>query len=177
MASDPFELIQHNSDDRRYWWLTIEFTRPLPLLRWALTFGDTIHSYRVGLDHMMSEIARQASGGEPPNPKAVSFPVCRTEQGFTNWRRGLGIELEPIVWERIELMQPYATHTALRGLGNQLFLLARLNNDDKHRVVPVLALAESSAGLGGRAEPEGVDSTYQRVVPSNPCALAQRWAR
>jgi len=178
MASEPFVLHQHNSEDRREWWMTIEFTKALPLLRWSLAFGDTIHSYRVCLDQVMWEIATRASGPDgPPNPRAVSFPVCENERRFAEWRKRLGIELEPIVWERIELLQPYTKREQFRGIGTQLALLSRLNNEDKHRVVPVVALAESSASLGGRTEPEGVQVTYRRVVPEQPVRTGAEMVR
>lgn len=39
MAGGAFVLHQHNDGERREFWLTVEFLRPLPLLEWALLLG------------------------------------------------------------------------------------------------------------------------------------------
>lgn len=178
MALKPFVLKSHHSEDRREWWLTIEFTDALPLLRWALMLGDTIHSYRVSLDHVMWEMATRASGpGGPPKPRTVSFPIYENEQKFANWKKRLGIDFEPIVWERIELLQPYTQHEQFKGIATNLALLSNLNNMDKHRVVPMVAFAESSGALRGRFEPQGVPWTDMRVLPEQPLCTGAEMMR
>jgi hypothetical protein len=163
MASDPFILHQHNDDERREFWLTIEFLAPPPLLWWGLMLGDALHSYRVALDHMMWEVAvRQSDPEPPPKPKNVSFPICRSEKGFAGWLRGLGFDLNADFVEWLRQLQPFGPS------GSGFAELAGLNNADKHQVLPIIALTESSAAFGGELRPRAARATPVRVLPEQP---------
>lgn len=172
MASRPFVLHQHNDDERREFWLTIEFLRPPPLLQWALLLGDALHSYRVALDHAMWEVAvRHNDPSPPPKPRQVSFPICEHEAGFRGWLKGLKFDLPAEFVEWLRQLQPFGTQ------GSGLARLAELNNTDKHRVLPVIALSEPSASLGLDARPRDAKCAYVRAFAEQPLRTGSEMVR
>lgn len=178
MARRPYTYHQHNDEARLEWWLTIEFTDALPLVEWSLRFGDVIHSYRACLDHLMWEaVSRTAGDGGPPDPRAVSFPVYDTPKQFEAWRRRLKVDLDPRFLHRVSLHQPYNTKGPLQGVGEVLASLTRLNNIDKHRILPIMALGETSGRIGGRSEPADVPGRMIRVLATPPLRTGSELVR
>lgn len=172
MASEPFRLHQHHDDERREFWITIEFIEAPPLLEWALMLGDVLHSYRVALDHVMWEIAvRHNHPDPPPKPRAVSYPIYRDDKKFNDWLKSLKFDLPEEFVEILRAHQPYGSH------GSGFAELADLNNTDKHQVLPVIALAEQTSRMGGRSEPDGARSQYLRLEPDQPLRTGSEMVR
>lgn len=172
MACEPFRLHQHNDEERREFWITIEFVEPPPLLEWALLLGDALHNYRVALDHVMWEIAvRHNYPKPPPKPEQVSYPIYRDEKGFNKWLKSLRFDLPDEFVEILRAHQPYGSH------GSGFAELADLNNADKHQVLPVIALAEQTSRTGGRSEPEEARSEWLRVMPEQPLRTGSEMVR
>jgi hypothetical protein len=113
----------------------------------SLIAGDVIHNLRSALDHLAWAMASEFSGGEPPDPTGVQFPIRDTAAAFGEARR-VRAQLAVAHWQFIESVQPYhgvdGRSDSWHGPYNhQLALLRDLSNDDKHRLTRVTLLMPS----------------------------------
>lgn len=109
--------------------LTSSGFRP-PITEWALLVGDAIHNARSALDAGVWELAH-AEGAIPANPARVGFPVTRNSREWVHHAKSLE-SVPSSNLEKIRLAQPWV-NTPSEPQKNWLSILARLDNDDKHR--------------------------------------------
>jgi hypothetical protein len=112
----------------------MEKTTPLdPTL--PLVVGDCIHNARSALDHLVFQLAI-LNGAAGSAARKTSFPVCLSPSDF---RLIVARRVAPFIsntaLDEIEKLQPYAHGNA--GRDDVLYVLAKLDNIDKHRLVIV----------------------------------------
>lgn len=108
-----------------------------PPLAIGVIFGDVLHCCASALDHAAWAFARTVQ--DPPHPK-TEWPIYASPEMFAERRNSSTRDIPPPVLEALEEMQPYQPHDSVGAeLGRQLLLLRTLSNDDKHRVLPVVA--------------------------------------
>ncbi|MFI0990533.1 hypothetical protein [Streptomyces exfoliatus] len=130
-AGAPNTVEHHISDDRTTVSFLAKVVVPPPTDEWSLSLGDALHAVRSALDACVWELAH-LDGREPPKPRMVGFPDCRTE---ADWNRARRDKLQTVPYlyaERIKQVQPFSTHPQQPKL-SALAVLSYLDNQDKHR--------------------------------------------
>ena len=113
----------------------------VPIEKWRLDFGEIVYTLRSTLDNLIFFCAKQHL--DPPNnPRNLYFPIFTDKQNFSERAKQIISQLEPIVSELVEKIQPY--HRAkpeVEGTPevDPLVTLNFLSNFDKHRMpIPFL---------------------------------------
>jgi hypothetical protein len=145
----------------------VEKVEPMPV-KWRLRLGDIANSYRAALDHLAWALVSR--GNSPPptlsegQERAVSFPLYDTllkyEENVS--RRLPGVR--PSDLKKVRACQPYHHSEGFRPR-NPFWLLAAINNGDKHRTIQPLW-----------AHPSRIDI---EVTHTRDCVLRTpyRWSR
>jgi hypothetical protein len=110
----------------------------------GLLLGDIVHNYRSSLDHLAWALYKR---GRTPNlsktkEKSVAFPIANERTGFNGSLESKLPGVRRTDAAIVRRYQPYKT--AKRYRDRHLFrVLAKLSNDDKHRVIqPIQAVPE-----------------------------------
>jgi hypothetical protein len=115
---------------------------PAPLPEWSIALGDIFHQLRGALDHVIYALAKRGNKTIPLKEiKKLAFPLCKTKDDFDNCRgfnrplllRHIGVD----EFATVALSQPYQRLPAYPT--ELLYVLAELNNIDKHRAILVLS--------------------------------------
>lgn len=137
-----------------------EAPRP-PLVQWSALVGQLVGSLRIALDSFMWQ-ATHLDGNEPKNPRRVYFPLfdMGKQEAWHRWRENIG-DLPASLEQRLYDLQGIAGSE----LGDDLRIIQRLNNHDKHREALHLGLDAESLSLDGislklRDYIDGIDSTF-----------------
>jgi hypothetical protein len=135
----------------RFRWI-VRSQLPLHL---SLVNGDVWYNLRASLDYLAWQLVL-ANGNEPTYN--TSFPCVKKRQ---DWAGAVGRKLtgiDPRWIAEIEKLQPY--HRGNNFSEHPLFLLDRLNNIYKHRLVPAVIVTPPEVGVmlplladGARIEP------------------------
>lgn len=127
---------------------------------WPLLIGEIAHNLRAALDGLAWQLALRTT--TKPYDR-TAFPIYRLGKTTRKrsgsplphfWGKSHGLRLmrsipKPL-WARIESFQPYKRGNG--GRHSPLFLLEKLNNTDKHRLLTVLMVspaAMQSTGISG----------------------------
>jgi hypothetical protein len=157
----------------------IQFLTPAGLIvptdEWALLLGDALHNARSALDAVIWDLAH-FGGAIPRAPHLVGFPITRTEGGWAEALKNL--ESVPGGFlDRIRSVQPWVEPPQSEDAVHWLLLLARLDNDHKHRgavtAVPTgesLTLEGLDVRLGQPTEEGGYLRFLHDVVGAPPSA-------
>jgi hypothetical protein len=105
-----------------------------------LMVGDYVHNIRSSLDHLVAQLSVQA-GHAIGLTRHLNFPVYKSETLYLKDYRHKLIKLVcPEALTAIERSQPYqAKHQGIDPATDPLWILAELDNIDKHRVLVVVA--------------------------------------
>lgn len=157
-------------------WLWVEGSAPdilhlsgsvpeLPVMDWALRFGEGVHHLRACLDMLAQQLCR-LDGASPQKPRRVQFPVVKSS---ADWRRAAQ-DLESMpgsLLARIEALQPYHGTVLSRVLQD----LHSVDISDKHyalmNIQPVI--------VGEPGELVPADVLSQRIPTGLPDL--PRWTR
>jgi hypothetical protein len=119
--------------------------RPPPLVMWSLAVADAVHNMRCALDHAAYDLAKASLLTQKLSRKPArdtAFPLLSSPNKGT-FERQLQDIPEPAVRAQIEQFQPYDKR-------NPLWILAELNNVDKHEELKIFSAWMSLSGdLGG----------------------------
>lgn len=137
-----------------------EAPRP-PLVQWSALVGQLVGSLRIALDSFMWQAAH-LDGNEPKNPRSVYFPLFENgkQEAWRRWRENVG-DLPVSLEQRLCDLQGFVGSE----LGDDLRIIQRLNNHDKHREALHLGLDAESLSLDGislklRDYIDGIDPTF-----------------
>jgi len=162
----PWNLTPERSPDARRFVLGIQFKSLPDFLRWGLILGEALYNYRCALDYMVYWLAQIQSGEDPPpGHQRLAFPITSSDEAFQRSRNKLG-ELSIPVQTAIEELQPYASDGDVAE--HPLSRLRELNDQDKHRVLQVVAFSLQTAEF----EFEGLESS-EVLISINDQVLAE----
>jgi hypothetical protein len=141
--TDPYTIITRFNADRTECRFNISVSDRIPQDEWGLIVGDCVHNVRSALDHLVWEIAESFSGHQPTDSD-TQFPIFRTRDAFcTSCERYIG-RLPVYAQALIEQLQPY--HASCPS-EHPLWLCRHLDNDDKHKIIPVVAAVVQSGAI------------------------------
>lgn len=109
----------------------------LPLLA-----GDGIQNLMSALDHLAYQIVCSDTGDEPPNPNWIYFPIADDANKYEAKKHGKIEGARQETLDAIDALKPY------KGGNDQLWILYRLNNIEKHRLLITVGSMFQSVNLG-----------------------------
>lgn len=116
--------------------------------RLALIAGDAIQNLMSALDHLAYQLVCSDTDDAPPNPNWIYFPIQDTAEKYEAKKRGKieGARQETI--NAIDALKPY------QGGNDSLWVLYRLNNIEKHRLLITVGSMYQSINLGAHVSTE-----------------------
>jgi hypothetical protein len=130
LTEDPYRIIGDFDRKANRYILQAKIDKTPPQQDWGTIIGDCLHNLRSSLDHLAWSLARLHR--DPP-PDTTEFPIFRNETKFKKARRSKIGGIDPTHQTVIEELQPYNGS----DIGKTLWLLHRLSNRDKHRLLNV----------------------------------------
>ncbi len=113
----------------------------VPIENWRLDFGEIVYTLRSTLDNLIFFCATLHLD-PPKQPRSLYFPIFTDAQDFSKQAKKASSQLDPIVSELVEKIQPYHREKSeVEGSSeaDPLFILNCLSNFDKHRMpIPFL---------------------------------------
>ncbi len=123
--------------------------KPTPPPETRIILGDSIHQLRAALDHLVCVLAMRTNARNVCEDSKLQFPIVKTEPDFrSDWRVSKGVYeqlLGKAELKEIERCQPYAL-APQKPEGHPLYVLTKLDNIDKHRLVLVVEQAVRLSG-------------------------------
>jgi hypothetical protein len=139
---DAYPVRYQFNADRTECRFYVSITKPLPQDEWGPIIGDCAHNARAALDHVTWELA-----GSDPTDDETQFPIYDAPHATMSFvqraQRRIG-RLPSSAQTLIEQLQPYIGGNPKR---HPLWVCRRLDDIDKHRVIPVVAAAIQSPGV------------------------------
>jgi hypothetical protein len=149
---------------------TVEFSTdaPIPGPEFSIILGDGIHQLRSCLDHLVCLAAMRRHARSICEDSKLSFPITKNSADFDNiWQVQKGVLSRNVGADAFGLIQdaqPYKRNR-LHPARDPLYILSKLDNIDKHRIVIIFNQALTSAGF---LHQEGLKTPFdvtQKVKP------------
>ncbi len=138
LAATPFQVTAKVDPETKRPHYFVASVRPVPDdIR--LIAGDAIQNLMGCLDHLAYQLVAKDSGGSPPNPKWIYFPIADDQASYDKKKAGKLSGASPDTIAAIDALRPY------RGGNDALWQLYHLNNIEKHRLL--LAVGGQAAGI------------------------------
>jgi hypothetical protein len=145
MKTEFLRVVKEADAEGRVHRVFVEVINQPPSDRWSLIAGDCVHNLRSALDSLVYGIAIYQTGQNPPKDERVlQFPIVSSPAAFLKQRYRIS-SLSTSVQSEIEKTQPYnRPHPEFPPV---LELLNILSNQDKHRMLNVVAAAPNRASI------------------------------
>lgn len=126
--TDPYQLVinEHPDLGKRAYQVRVKIMTPIPS-ELPLIVGESIYQLRSALDHLAGQLV-EANGKIPDT--STYFPIAQTAAKYKASLSGKVKGMSPDAVSVIDALQPYGC-----GRGNDLWVLNKLNNTDKHRLL------------------------------------------
>jgi hypothetical protein len=119
---------------------------------WGPIIGDCLFNCRSSLD----QFANQLAGGDP-NDRDTAFPVCLDPATFEKRAARELAKMSPDAVALIEDAQPYQSPRTSHPEYDELWVLNKLCNMDKHRALHLTSLAFDGASHYGELQIAGLN--------------------
>ena len=143
IATDPYKVACKVDGEQRpvYFVLSVE---PTPA-RLPLIAGDAIQNLMCALDHLAYQLVCSDTGDQPPNPNWIYFPIQDDEEKYHAKKQGKIAGASQATVAAIDALKPY------KGGNEDLWMLYRLNNIEKHRLLLTVGSSAGGVHLGSMA--------------------------
>jgi hypothetical protein len=156
LESKPYLVgIKRHPESRRLVYFVADI-RPTPR-RLSALLGDTIHNLRNALDHLAFQLVSVGTSKSPSSH--VYFPIADDRAKYIDQRRRQLKGATPAAIAAVDALSPY------KGGNDELWLLHKLNNVDKHRVLITAGSTFRSVNIGAHLSRE-----MQKHLSSSPMA-------
>ncbi len=131
-----------------------------PPLCLPLIAGDAVQNLMSALDHLAYQIVCSDTGDSPPNPNWIYFPIADDAAKYESRKGGKIQGATQDTINAIDALKPY------KGGNDHLWILYRLNNIEKHRLLITVGSMFQSLNLG--AHISGMMQDAIAADPNNP---------
>jgi hypothetical protein len=128
---------EHDPDTRKLAYY-VSCVHPIPESI-ALITGDAVQNLMSALDHLAYQVVCSDTRDNPPNPNWIYFPIADDAAKYEAKKRGKMEGARQETFDAIDLLKPY------KGGNDPLWMLFRLNNIEKHRLL--LTVGSQAAGV------------------------------
>lgn len=136
-SGSPYEIVGavETREGGNYYVVRFREHRAIPS-SFGLIAGDVCNNLRAALDHALWQLHVAFNERGLGEKDRFNFPIVESAESFRadGMAHGGLQHLPHGKWRLVEESQPYNTGR------DDLSLLARLNNSDKHRIIPVIAV-------------------------------------
>ena len=138
LDSGPYKVAAKHDPETRKLIYFVTSAEPIPDCL-PLVAGDAIQNLMSALDHLAYQIVCNDTGDNPPNPSQIYFPVADDAAKYEARKRGKLDGARQETFDAIDALKPY------KGGNDLLWVLYRLNNIEKHRLL--LTVGSQAAGM------------------------------
>jgi hypothetical protein len=137
----------------------------------ALILGDFIHNLRAAMDHAIWSVT--PGDVQAAKPTEVSFPLYARKSQYEGWARKRETWYGAAVLDIIEYCQPF--NAVGTGKTHPLHILQFLSNNDKHRLLNIVAHNQVDMGsvVVDPEPPDGVRCWVNRGVVAKGSVVAR----
>lgn len=138
LQGKPYQVAARHHPETRKLVYFVSSVQPVPD-DICLMAADVIQNLVTALDHLAYQLVCAGTGDNPPSPRSIYFPIEDDAERYeANKHRKLeGVTKEAV--DAIDAIQPYP------GGNDALWLLHKLNNIEKHRML--LAVGSQAGGI------------------------------
>lgn len=108
----------------------------------SLLAGDAIQNLMSALDHLAYQLVCSDTRDKPPKPERIYFPIRNSADEYEDRKRGKMEGASDETFKAIDTLKPY------KGGNDLLWVLFRLNNIEKHRLLITVGSMFQSVDLG-----------------------------
>jgi len=141
LDANPYKVgAKHDPQTRKliYYVASVEPTPDcLPLIA-----GDAIQNLMSALDHLAYQIVCSDTADNPPNPNWIYFPISDGAAKYEAVKRGKMKGARQETFDAIDALKPY------KGGNDLLWVLYKLNNIEKHRLLLTVGSQAAGVSLG-----------------------------
>ena len=138
LDSVPYEVAYKHDPQTRKLIYYVSSAKPVPD-SFPLIVGDIIQNLVTALDHLAYQIVCSDTGDNPPSPHRIYFPIDDGEDKYESSKRRKLEGAKEKTLNAIDALKPY------KGGNDLLWILHRLNNIEKHRIL--LTVGSHAAGI------------------------------
>jgi hypothetical protein len=138
---------------------------PVPI-EYALIAGDVIHNLRVALDHLARQLFLVGPDGR--ENAEVNFPFRNNATQYQSFVRG---QVQTFRQDAIEKLLEVEAHKG--GKGHELWVLNRLNNIDKHRLIVTVGSSYGGVGLWS-VMARGMKEIWEKMSPGQTIPIPDK---
>lgn len=138
METSPYKVGSKHDPETRKLVYYVTSVEPVPMSLPVIA-GDAIQNLVSALDHLAYQLVCSDTSDNPPSPNRIYFPIAddATKYEATKGRKMEGASQD--TFDAIDAIKPY------KGGNESLWMLYRLNNIEKHRLL--LAVGSHAAGI------------------------------
>jgi hypothetical protein len=141
----------------------VESIRQVPDSITCIT-GDIIQNLVTALDHMAYQLVDHCTGGKPPRPKKIYFPIADDKEKYDALKRSKLDGVSVHVISMIDSIEPYKEGS------RSLWELYRLNIIEKHRLLLTVGSQAAGIHLGQLAA-----SLFKESMPAQFVSAFEQW--
>jgi hypothetical protein len=138
----PYKVATKRDPETRKMVYYLSSVDPVPASL-ATAAGDTIHNLRCSLDHLAQQLYLTGTGGANGYRNQTSFLITNSAKDFKSSLPGKIEGMRQDAVDAIRALEPYKG-----GKGEDLWVLHRLNNIDKHRLIVTVGSSFQSVDIG-----------------------------
>src|SRR5438128_8008029 len=112
----------------------------------ALMAGDAIQNMMSALDHLAYQLVCASTNDDPPNPNWIYFPIQDDATKYEAKKLGKIQGARQTAIDAIDAIKPY------KGGNDLLWMLYRLNNVEKHRLLFTVGSMFQSVNIGAHMQ-------------------------
>ncbi len=142
LNANPYKVATKRDSQTRKLIYYIASVEPIPMAI-AATAGDCLHCLRDALDHLAQQLYLVGTGDTKGFRNQTSFLITRTAETFNTALANKTAGMREDAIAAIRALEPYP-----EGKGADLWIIHRLNNIDKHRLIITVGSAFRSLNIG-----------------------------
>lgn len=170
LDTNPYRVacnVDPNTRKPTYYLASVE---PTPLCL-PLIAGDVIQNLMSALDHLAYQLVCSDTADNPPNPNWIYFPIQDDFSKYEAKKRGKIQGASDATIAAIDALKPY------KGGNDLLWMLYRLNNVEKHRILLTVGSAAAGIHLGQLLGSHFESAGLYRGFPPNVAGEARTVVR
>ena len=150
LDTDPYKVGTKHDPQTRELVYYVTSVEPTPDCL-SLIAGDAIQCLMSALDHLAYQLVCSDTGDNPPNPSRIYFPIADSPSEYESRKGGKVKGASQDTIDAIDALKPY------KGGNDLLWMLYKLNNVEKHRLLLTVGSQAAGVHLGDMITTSGVD--------------------
>lgn len=138
LENNPYKVGSKKDPETRKLVYYVTAVEPVPD-RLSVIAGDAIQNLMSALDHLAYQMVCKDTSDAPPNPNWIYFPIADDAAKYEAKKYGKMEGASQNTFDAIDTLKPY------KGGNDLLWVLYRLNNIEKHRLL--LTVGSQAAGV------------------------------